>query len=396
MPLMTVLAEMQHIGCKADADQLRLFGKQLDTRIQALTDEIYEAAGHTFNIQSSKQLGEVLFGELELPVIKKTKSGYSTNAEVLEKLSGYHPIIQAVLEYRQLTKLKSTYADGLLKVIAPDGRIHSHFQQTVTATGRLSSVDPNLQNIPVRTELGRELRRMFVAESDKVLVDADYSQIELRVLAHIAEDEAMIDAFRQGQDIHAATASKVYGVPVCEVTPQMRSSCKAVNFGIVYGISDFSLAQDIGVSRKEAEIFIQNYLETYPGVHHYMESMKQFAREKGYVQTLFGRRRTIPELNSKNFNLRSFGERAAMNTPIQGTAADIIKIAMLRVWERLKREGSGARLILQVHDELILEAPKTEAEQVAVLLREEMEHAVALKVPLLAEAKIGHSWYETK
>ena len=396
MPLMTVLAEMQHVGCKADADQLRLFGEQLDTRIQALTDEIYEAAGHTFNIQSSKQLGEVLFDELGLPVQKKTKSGYSTNAEVLEKLAGYHPIVQAVLEYRQLTKLKSTYVDGLLKVIAPDGRIHSHFQQTVTATGRLSSVDPNLQNIPVRTELGRELRRMFVAESGKVLVDADYSQIELRVLAHIAQDEAMIDAFCSGQDIHATTAAKVYGVPVREVTSQMRSSCKAVNFGIVYGISDFSLSQDIGVSRKEAGAFIQSYLDTYPGVHHYMESIKQSAREKGYVETLFGRRRAIPELGSKNFNLRSFGERAAMNTPIQGTAADIIKIAMLRVSERLKQEGSAARLILQVHDELILEVPEAEAEQVSVLLREEMENAVELRVPLVAEAKIGHSWYETK
>ncbi len=396
MPLMAVLAEMQDVGCKADADQLRLFGQQLDTRIQTLTEEIYEAAGHAFNIQSSKQLGTVLFDELELPVQKKTKSGYSTNAEVLEKLAGYHPIVQAVLEYRQLTKLKSTYADGLLKVIAPDGRIHSHFQQTVTATGRLSSVDPNLQNIPVRTELGRELRRMFIAESGKVLVDADYSQIELRVLAHIAEDETMIEAFRSGQDIHATTAAKVYGVPVEDVTAQMRSSCKAVNFGIVYGISDFSLAQDIGVSRKEAAAFIQSYLDTYPGVHHYMESIKQTAREQGYVETLFGRRRAIPELNSKNFNLRSFGERAAMNTPIQGTAADIIKIAMLRVSDRLKKEGSAARLILQVHDELILEVPEAEAERVSVMLREEMEHAVELRVPLVAEAKIGHSWYETK
>lgn len=396
MPLMSVLAQMQDIGCKADAEQLRLFGEQLDTRIEALTNEIYETAGHDFNIQSSKQLGTVLFDELGLPVQKKTKSGYSTNAEVLEKLAGYHPIVQAVLEYRQLTKLKSTYVDGLLKVIAPDGRIHSHFQQTVTATGRLSSVDPNLQNIPVRTELGRELRRMFVAEPGKVLVDADYSQIELRVLAHIAEDEAMIDAFRHGQDIHATTASKVYGVPVSEVTPQMRSSCKAVNFGIVYGISDFSLAQDIGVTRKEAGAFIQSYLDTYPGVHHYMESIKQSAREKGYVETLFGRRRAIPELTSKNFNLRSFGERAAMNTPIQGTAADIIKIAMLRVSERLKKEANSARLILQVHDELILEVSEAEAEQVSSLLREEMENAVELRVPLVAEAKIGHSWYETK
>ena len=372
MPLMTVLAEMQQAGCKADADQLCAFGEQLDTRIAALTEQIYEAAGHEFNIQSSKQLGVVLFEELGLPYKKKTKTGYSTSAEVLESLAGYHPMIADVLEYRQLTKLKSTYVDGLLKVIAPDGRIHSHFQQTVTATGRLSSVDPNLQNIPVRTELGRELRRMFVAEQGRVLVDADYSQIELRVLAHVADDDAMIEAFRGGQDIHATTASKVYGVPVEEVTPQMRSSCKAVNFGIVYGISDFSLAQDIGVTRKEAAAFIQSYLDTYPGVHHYMESIKQSARENGYVETLFGRRRALPELNSKNFNLRSFGERAAMNTPIQGTAADIIKIAMLRVRDRLKAEGFEARLILQVHDELILEAPEHEAERAAALLREEM------------------------
>lgn len=396
MPLMTVLAEMQQAGCKADADQLCAFGEQLDTRIAALTDQIYEAAGHEFNIQSSKQLGVVLFEELGLPYKKKTKTGYSTSAEVLESLAGYHPMIADVLEYRQLTKLKSTYVDGLLKVIAPDGRIHSHFQQTVTATGRLSSVDPNLQNIPVRTELGRELRRMFVAEQGRVLVDADYSQIELRVLAHVADDDAMIEAFRGGQDIHATTASKVYGVPVEEVTSQMRSSCKAVNFGIVYGISDFSLAQDIGVTRKEAAAFIQSYLDTYPGVHHYMESIKQSARENGYVETLFGRRRALPELNSKNFNLRSFGERAAMNTPIQGTAADIIKIAMLRVRDRLKAEGFEARLILQVHDELILEAPEHEAERAAALLREEMEHAAELRVPLVAEAKIGHSWYETK
>ena len=396
MPLMTVLAEMQVAGCKADADQLRAFGDQLDTRIAALTDQIYEAAGHDFNIQSSKQLGEVLFDEIGLPARKKTKSGYSTSAEVLESLAGYHPIIEDVLEYRKLTKLKSTYVDGLLKVIAPDGRIHSHFQQTVTATGRLSSVDPNLQNIPVRTELGRELRRMFVAEAGRVLVDADYSQIELRVLAHMADDAAMTQAFRDGQDIHATTAAKVYGVPVEEVTPQMRSSCKAVNFGIVYGISDFSLAQDIGVTRKEAAAFIQSYLDTYPGVHRYMEAIKQSAKEKGYVETLFGRRRALPELNSKNFNLRAFGERAAMNTPIQGTAADIIKIAMLRVRDRLKAEGYRARLILQVHDELILEAPEDEAERAAALLREEMEHAAELRVPLVAEAKIGRSWYETK
>lgn len=396
MPLMTVLAEMQYYGCRTDADQLRAFGEQLDGRIETLTEQIYTEAGGTFNIQSSKQLGEILFDRLGLPARKKTKSGYSTSADVLDSLAGYHPIIAQVLEYRQLTKLKSTYVDGLLKVIAPDGRIHSHFQQTVTATGRLSSVDPNLQNIPVRTELGRELRRMFVAAPGTVLVDADYSQIELRVLAHIADDAAMIEAFRSGQDIHASTAAKVYGVRVEDVTPQMRSSCKAVNFGIVYGISDFSLAQDIGVSRKEAAAFIESYLDTYPGVHRYMEDIKRTAKENGYVETLFGRRRALPELQSKNFNLRSFGERAAMNTPIQGTAADIIKIAMLRVRDRLKQEGFKARLILQVHDELIIEAPAEEAAQVAVLLREEMEHAADLRVPLVAEAKAGASWYETK
>ena len=326
MPLMTVLAEMQQAGCKADADQLCAFGEQLDTRIAALTEQIYEAAGHEFNIQSSKQLGVVLFEELGLPYKKKTKTGYSTSAEVLESLAGYHPMIADVLEYRQLTKLKSTYVDGLLKVIAPDGRIHSHFQQTVTATGRLSSVDPNLQNIPVRTELGRELRRMFVAEQGRVLVDADYSQIELRVLAHVADDDAMIEAFRGGQDIHATTASKVYGVPVEEVTPQMRSSCKAVNFGIVYGISSFGLGQDLGISRKEAEAYIQQYFETYPGIHEFLNRCVEDAKEKGYSVTMFGRRRPMPELKSSNFMQRSFGERVAMNAPIQGTAADIIKI----------------------------------------------------------------------
>ena len=303
-----------------------------------------------------------------------------------------------ILEYRKLTKLKSTYVEGLLKVISPvDGRIHTHFQQTVTATGRLSSTDPNLQNIPVRTELGRELRRMFVApDENHVLIDADYSQIELRVLAHISQDEHMIEAFRHGQDIHAATAAKVYHVPLEEVTPQMRSSCKAVNFGIVYGISDFSLAQDIGVPRKEAGEFIKTYLDTYPGVKKYMEDIKQTGREQGYVTTLFGRRRALPELKSKNFNMRSFGERVAMNTPIQGTAADIIKIAMVRVRDRLLRDGLQSRLILQVHDELILEAPKDEQETAMRLLTEEMENAFRMDAPLVAEAKAGHSWYDAK
>lgn len=395
LPLMTVLADMQRIGCKVDPAQLRAFGDTLDTRIAELTTAIYAHADEEFNINSTKMLGAILFDKLGLPARKKTKTGYSTNADVLEELRGYHPIIGDVLEYRQLTKLKSTYVDGLLKVIDPhDGRIHSHFQQTVTATGRLSSTEPNLQNIPVRTELGRELRRMFVAEDENtVLIDADYSQIELRVLAHIAHDAAMIEAFRAGKDIHAATASQVFHVPLEEVTPQMRSSCKAVNFGIVYGISDFSLAQDIGVSRKEAGEYIEKYLHTYNGVKQYMDEAKARARETGYAETLLGRRRYLPELQSKNRNIQSFGERVAMNAPIQGTAADIIKIAMVRVWNRLRAENRRARLILQVHDELIVEAPEEEREAVTALLREEMEGALAMDAPLVAEAKAGHDWY---
>ncbi|HIY39285.1 MAG TPA: DNA polymerase I [Candidatus Agathobaculum merdigallinarum] len=398
LPLLSILAEMEVAGCAVAPDELRAFGEKLDARIEVLVGQIYEDAGGEFNINSTRQLGEVLFDKLGLPAQKKTKTGYSTNVDVLEKLADKHPIIPAILEYRQLTKLKSTYVEGLLKVISPkDGRIHTHFQQTVTATGRLSSTDPNLQNIPVRTELGRELRRMFVApDEDHVLIDADYSQIELRVLAHISQDEHMIEAFRSGKDIHAATAAKVYHVPLEEVTPQMRSSCKAVNFGIVYGISDFSLAQDIGVTRKEAGEFIRTYLETYPGVAKYMEDIKESAKEKGYVTTLFGRRRALPELQSRNFNIRSFGERVAMNTPIQGTAADIIKIAMVRVRDRLVREGLESRLILQVHDELILEAPKSEQEVAMQLLKEEMEAAFQMDAPLVAEAKAGRSWYETK
>ena len=398
LPLMPILAEMETAGCAVAPDELRAFGEKLDARIEVLVHQIYEDAGGAFNINSTRQLGEVLFENLGLPAQKKTKTGYSTNVEVLEKLAGLHPIIPAILEYRQLTRLKSTYVEGLLKVISPrDGRIHTHFQQTVTATGRLSSTDPNLQNIPVRTELGRELRRMFVApDEEHVLIDADYSQIELRVLAHISQDAHMIEAFRSGQDIHAATAAKVYHVPLEEVTPQMRSSCKAVNFGIVYGISDFSLAQDIGVTRKEAAKFIHTYLATYPGVAKYMEDIKQSAREQGYVTTLFGRRRALPELQSRNFNTRSFGERVAMNAPIQGTAADIIKIAMVRVHDRLLREGLQSRLILQVHDELILEAPKEERQAAMRLLKEEMEAAFPMDAPLVADAKAGQSWYETK
>ncbi len=398
LPLERVLAEMENAGCAVAPEELRTFGERLETRIRDLVDGIYQDAGAEFNINSPRQLGEVLFERLGLPAPKKTKTGYSTSAEVLERLRDEHPIIAHILEYRRLTKLKSTYVDGLLAVVdTRDNRIHTHFQQMVTATGRLSSTDPNLQNIPVRTELGRELRRMFVApDKDHVLIDADYSQIELRVLAHISQDKHMIGAFVAGQDIHAATASKVYHLPLDEITSAMRSSCKAVNFGIVYGISDFSLAQDIGVSRKEAAEFIKTYLDSYPGIENYMSTIKQTAREQGYVTTLFGRRRTVPDIDSKNFNVRSAAERIAMNTPIQGTAADIIKIAMVRVRDRLKREGLESRLILQVHDELILEAPLREKDAAAKILTEEMENAFKMDAPLVAEANCGASWYEAK
>ncbi len=398
LPLERVLAEMENAGCAVAPEELRTFGERLETRIRDLVDGIYQDAGAEFNINSPRQLGEVLFERLGLPAPKKTKTGYSTSAEVLEHLRDEHPIIAHILEYRRLTKLKSTYVDGLLAVVdTRDNRIHTHFQQMVTATGRLSSTDPNLQNIPVRTELGRELRRMFVApDKDHVLIDADYSQIELRVLAHISQDKHMIGAFVAGQDIHAATASKVYHLPLDEITSAMRSSCKAVNFGIVYGISDFSLAQDIGVSRKEAAEFIKTYLDSYPGIENYMSTIKQTAREQGYVTTLFGRRRAVPDIDSKNFNVRSAAERIAMNTPIQGTAADIIKIAMVRVRDRLKREGLESRLILQVHDELILEAPLREKDAAAKILTEEMENAFKMDAPLVAEANCGASWYEAK
>lgn len=398
LPLERVLAEMENAGCAVAPDALRTFGERLETRIRDLVDQIYLDAGAEFNLNSTRQLGEILFERLGLPAPKKTKTGYSTSAEVLERLREDHPIIAHILEYRRLTKLKSTYVDGLLSVADPkDNRIHTHFQQMVTATGRLSSTEPNLQNIPVRTELGRELRRMFVApDKDHILIDADYSQIELRVLAHISGDRHMIGAFRTGQDIHAATASKVYHLPIEEITSAMRSSCKAVNFGIVYGISDFSLAQDIGVSRKEAAAFIRSYLDSYPGVENYMETIKETAREQGYVTTLFGRRRALSDINSKNFNVRSAAERIAMNTPIQGTAADIIKIAMVRVRDRLRREGLESHLILQVHDELIIEAPLKEKDIAARILTEEMENAFQMDAPLVAEAKSGMSWYDAK
>ena len=328
------------------------------------------------------------------PAGKKTKTGWSTNAAVLEKLRGKHPIIDQILDYRMLTKLKSTYADGLLKEISADGRIHTHFQMTVTATGRLSSTEPNLQNIPVRRELGAQIRNMFVASPGKVLVDADYSQIELRLLAHIANDETMIAAFRSGEDIHAVTASQVFGVPLDEVTPLQRSHAKAVNFGIVYGISAFSLAQDIGVFQSEAKAYMDSYFAKYHGVRDYMKRIVEQAKADGYVTTLFGRRRDLPELRSSNFNLRSFGERVALNMPIQGTAADIIKAAMVRVDARMRAEGLEAKLLLQVHDELIVECPAAEAETVRAILIEEMEHVVDYRVPLLVDAKIGASWAE--
>jgi len=396
LPLCRVLYEMEREGVSVDRAALSAFGALLGRQIDALQAQIYELAGETFNINSTQQLGAILFEKLGLPAGKKTKTGYSTNADVLEKLKEKHPIVPALLDYRMLTKLHSTYAEGLLKVTGADGRIHTTFQNMVTATGRLSSTEPNLQNIPVRTELGSEIRKMFVPRPGWLFVDADYSQIELRVLAHIAGDERMRAAFRSGEDVHRITASQVFGVPPESVTAQMRRSAKAVNFGIVYGISEFSLAEDLGVSRQEARAYIESYLENYAGVRDYMTRTVERAREDGYVTTLLGRRRYLPELKSKNYNLRSFGERCAMNTPVQGTAADIIKLAMVRVDEALRREGLAARLVLQVHDELIVECPEDEAERVRALVEEEMEQVLPLSVPLLAEAKQGRSWYEAK
>ncbi len=396
MPLARVLARMEDVGFGVDAEGIRAFGITLQMEINEVQAQIIEEVGYEFNINSPKQLGEALFGKLGLPHGKKTKTGYSTNVDVLEKLRYDHPVVERVLRYRTLTKLKSTYCDGLLKVIGQDGRIHSSFNQTETRTGRISSTEPNLQNIPVRTELGRELRRFFTARPGWVLVDADYSQIELRVLAHVANDQNMIHAFLNNEDIHRATAAQVFHQPPEMVTPLMRSRAKAVNFGIVYGIGAFSLSQDIGVSRKEAGDYIDAYLEHYSGVRDYMEKVVAEAKDKGYSETIFGRRRYLPELSSSNFNMRSFGERVARNMPIQGAAADIIKLAMIRVENRLKKEKLRARLILQVHDELIVEAPEEEAQQVAALLKEEMESAVQLSVPMVADANIGKTWYDAK
>lgn len=396
LPLCNVLADMERTGFLVDRQALYDYGQSLTGGIDSLQRSIWDAAGEQFNINSPKQLGTVLFEKLMLPAGKKTKTGWSTNADVLEKLRGKHPIIQQILDYRELSKLKSTYADGLLKVIAPDGRIHTSFQMTVTATGRLSSTEPNLQNIPVRRELGSEIRKMFVAGPGKMLVDADYSQIELRLLAHISGDETMRRAFINSEDIHAVTASQVFGIPLEDVTPVMRSRAKAVNFGIVYGISAFSLSQDIGVWPNEAKEYIDTYFSRYSGVREYMEKTIAGAKETGYAVTLYGRRRYLPELKASNFNMRSFGERVARNMPIQGTAADIMKIAMINVFRRLKEEGLEAKLILQVHDELIVECPEAEAEKVADILRCEMGAAAELSVPLTADAKCGKSWADAK
>lgn len=397
LPLVTVLAHLEINGFLVDDNQLKEFADKLGEKIDALTNEIYMLAGEEFNINSPKQLGVILFEKLELKPVKKTKTGYATNADVLEKLRDKHPIVNFIMEYRQLAKLKSTYCDGLRAVVNPNThRIHSVFTQTVTVTGRLSSTEPNLQNIPTRTELGREIRKMFVAKEGYVLVDADYSQIELRVLAHIANDETMINAFRNNEDIHAVTASQVLGIPLEDVTKEQRLSAKAVNFGIVYGIGEFSLAQDLHISVKEAKAYIESYLEKYHGVRNYMESIKEQAKKDGYVKTMLNRIRYIPELKSPNYNIRQFGERVALNTPIQGTAADIIKLAMVRVDNRLINEGLKSKLILQVHDELIVEAHKDEVDKVKQILSEEMQSAMELNVPLKVDMSTGHSWYDAK
>ena len=396
LPLCTVLFRMEKRGVAIDRDQLEQFGLMLSERIADCETLIFGYSGGPFNINSTRQLGELLFDKLGLPPVKKTKTGYSTNADVLEKLKNKHPIIPAIMDYRMLTKLKSTYADGLMKVIREDGRIHTTFQNLVTATGRLSSTEPNLQNIPVRTDLGAEIRKMFIPKEGHVLVDADYSQIELRVLAHIAEDGTMCRAFTEGMDIHAVTASQVFGVPTDQVTSLQRRHAKAVNFGIVYGISEFSLAEDIGVSRYEARAYIDSYLANYSGVRKYMKNVVEIAREQGYTETLFGRRRYIPELKSSNFNIRSGAERIALNTPIQGTAADLIKLAMIRVEKALNENYPEARLLLQVHDELIVECPEEIAPEVGELVSREMEQIAKLRVPLTAEAKWGKSWYDAK
>ncbi len=396
LPLCETLASMEYYGVDADADGIRAFGDKLNENLGEITDEIYRLAGQEFNISSPKQLGKVLFEDLRLPCKKKTKSGYSTNAEVLESIANKHPIVPMILEYRTLSKLSSTYVDSLLKQIHADGRVHSIFKQTETRTGRISSTEPNMQNIPVRKELGREMRRFFIAREGCLLVDADYSQIELRVLASVCGDENMQQAFLSGSDIHTSTAAQVFGLPEDFVSPEMRSAAKAVNFGIIYGIGPFSLSKDIGVSVAEAKKYIQSYLDNYPKVTEFMNKTIADGEKNGYVSTIFGRRRYIPELSASNKNVQAFGKRAAMNAPIQGAAADIIKLAMVKVYRRLKAELPEVHLILQVHDELILEAPEAQAERAAALLKEEMEAAVKLAVPLTVDVHTGKSWYDAK
>ena len=396
MPLLFTLDDMEKAGIRAQAEELKVYGSQLQVRIEELEASIWEQAGETFNINSPKQLGVILFEKMGMPGGKKTKTGYSTAADVLDKLAPDYPFVADILEYRQLTKLKSTYADGLAGYIAGDGRIHSTFNQTITATGRISSTEPNLQNIPIRMELGRLIRKVFVPEEGFVFLDADYSQIELRVLAHMSGDEKLIEAYREAQDIHRITASQVFHVPFDQVTDLQRRNAKAVNFGIVYGISSFGLSQDLSITRKEAADYIEKYFETYPKIKGFLDGEVEKAKKDGYVSTMFGRRRPVPELKSSNFMQRSFGERVAMNSPIQGTAADIIKIAMVRVNERLRREGLRSRLILQVHDELLIETAKEELEVVSRILEEEMRGAADLAVPLEVDMHTGSNWYEAK
>ena len=397
MPLTEILADMQFNGIYADKDELIEFGNTLKKEIEKLTNEIYELAGEEFNINSPKQLGVILFEKLKLPVIKKTKSGYSTDVDVLEKLKKEHDIIEKILDYRQLGKLNSTYVEGLIPYINDkDNKIHSYFHQTVTATGRISSSEPNLQNIPTRFDLGKQIRKVFKPSSDSVFIDADYSQIELRVLAHIANDENMIEAFIKDEDIHTQTASRVFNTPIDEVTSKQRSDAKAVNFGIVYGISDFGLGEQLGITRKQAKAYIEQYLEKYPNIKKFMENIKEFAKEKGYVETLFNRRRYIPEINSNNFMVRQFGARVAMNTPIQGTAADIMKIAMINLYKKLKEKKMNSKILLQIHDELLLEVKNNEREEVKILLKEAMEEAMKLKVPLKVELSEADNWYNAK
>ena len=396
MPLVFTLYDMEQNGVRVEAEALRAYGDQLGEKIRELETSIYELAGEQFNINSPKQLGVVLFEDMKVPGGKKTKTGYSTAADVLEKLVPEHPIIDKILEYRQYTKLKSTYADGLAHYIGEDQRIHGKFHQTVTATGRISSTEPNLQNIPIRMELGRLIRKVFVPEEGYVFVDADYSQIELRVLAHCSGDKHLIEAYKEARDIHRITASQVFHTPFDEVTDQQRRNAKAVNFGIVYGISSFGLSQDLSITRKEAAKYIEDYFTTYPGVKSFLDHAVEHAKEQGYVVTLFGRRRPVPELSSSNFMQRSFGERVAMNAPIQGTAADIIKVAMVGVNKRLKSRKMKSRLVLQVHDELLIEAYEPELEEVKKLLKEEMEQAVSLDVPLEVDMHTGNNWYEAK